>query len=208
MDLKNHLTYRDKNFTELFDFNPTIEIGNELKILIDERMKKFVIAGDNYDYKEKNSDLIPLSSVTSCRHRIVESKEEIFFRDSLGRTGRFTPRAFSYAYDFVINIETNLPFMRRMEFKINEYMIGKDNPTLIQVSEEKFTNKIKDFSRWKECIRGKSITPKMLKILLNTKHMNTMQKKCVRQFCKVKKMQITVIMTNLNILFVNGVVQR
>ena len=84
MDLKNHLTYRDKNFTELFDFNPTIEIGNELKILIDERMKKFVIAGDNYDYKEKNSDLIPLSSVTSCRHRIVESKEEIFFRDSLG----------------------------------------------------------------------------------------------------------------------------
>ena len=71
MDLKNHLTYRDKNFTELFDFNPTIEIGNELKILIDERMKKFVIAGDNYDYKEKNSDLIPLSSVTSCRHRIV-----------------------------------------------------------------------------------------------------------------------------------------
>lgn len=155
MDLKNHLTYRDKNFTELFDFNPTIEIGNELKILIDERMKKFVIAGDNYDYKEKNSDLISLTSVTSCRHRVVESKEEIFFRDSLGRTGRFTPRAFSYAYDFVINIETNLPFMRRMEFKINEYMIGKDNPTLIQVSEEKFTNKIKDFFKMERMYPGK-----------------------------------------------------
>lgn len=24
VDLKNHLTYRDKNFTELFDFNPTM----------------------------------------------------------------------------------------------------------------------------------------------------------------------------------------
>ena len=45
--------------------------------------------------------------------------------------------------------------MRRMEFKINEYMIGKDNPTLIQVSEEKFTNKIKDFFKMERMYPGK-----------------------------------------------------
>lgn len=155
VDLKNHLTYRDKNFTELFDFNPTIEIGNELKILIDERMKKFVIASEDYDYKEKNSDLIPLTSVTSCRHRVVESKDEIFFRDALGRTGRFTPRAFNYSYDFVINIETNIPFMSKMEFKINRCRVGSDNPTTIQVSKENFTNKIKDFFKMERMYPGK-----------------------------------------------------
>ena len=95
--------------------------------------------------------------------------------------------------------------MSKMEFKINRCRVGSDNPTTIQVSKENFTNKIKDFFKMERMYPG---TLKMLKIPLNTKHMNIMQKRCVRQFYKEKKMHITVIMTNQNILFVSGVVQR
>lgn len=155
LDIQNHTTYRDKNFTELFDFNPTIKIGDELQVLIDERMKKFIIARCSSDYKEVNSDLISFNSILSCNPRIVQSRDEIFFRDSLGRTGRFTPRAFAYKYDFMINIETNIPFMSRIDFKVNESMVGSNQPTTIQVSEEKFTNKIKDFFKMNRMYPGK-----------------------------------------------------
>ncbi len=117
-DIKAQLDYREKNRDAVAAFNVTSVYGRDMKVVVDESAKKFMVTRAR-NYNEANPDVIDFKDVTGVQVDIDEERTEDMREDSEGNEISYNPPKFFYAYDFKIIINVNNPYFDTIEFKLN-----------------------------------------------------------------------------------------
>lgn len=116
------LKYREQNQAAVAAFQITRTIGTSTKVYLDEINKKFMIS-DASDLQKANPDVIDAGAVTNAALDIKEMKNEIYRKNSEGKSVAYIPARYDYAYDFFVNIDVNHPYFDRMRVKVNNSSI-------------------------------------------------------------------------------------
>ena len=126
-EMKQHLAYREQNKQALVCFNPTIVIGENMKVYVDQQTGNFVVSRrGKSDWNTESPDVLPLSSVVSCNCSVVEEKEEIFTKDAQGNRISYNPSRYEYSYDFEVALKVNNPWFDDIDFQINSSSIDSE----------------------------------------------------------------------------------
>lgn len=125
-EIKQQLEYREKNQQELYSFQPSWRIGENDKLIAEERNGvpyRFVVSTAN-DYIEENADLIYFKDVSSCSVDIDESSREIKQKNAEGEMVSYNPPRYEYSYDFRVNLTIeNNPYFSEIRFKLNNFSV-------------------------------------------------------------------------------------
>ena len=117
-EIKQQLQYREQNKIAAAAFSPTVEFGDDMKVMIDQRSGTFAVTRYT-DFAKYNPDIIPISSVISVIADVDEDRDEVYTTDSNGRNVSYNPPRYTYKYDFNIRINVNHPYFSEITFKLN-----------------------------------------------------------------------------------------
>ena len=131
-EVQYQLACRKKNVELLQVFCPTRTIGGNTKILVDETKGQFVVAFSKH-FRNENADVIDCSSITDCSIDVVESRNEIKYRDSNDNIKSFNPPCYAYSYDFFIEITVNIPYIECIRFQLNDTPVDNGQETIIKI---------------------------------------------------------------------------
>ncbi|MBQ1307758.1 MAG: DUF4428 domain-containing protein [Erysipelotrichaceae bacterium] len=126
--IKEQLKYREENQKKLASFNPTRIVGDHYKFYIDEPNRCFVVSYLNTKWKEANPDLIRFSDVRNMSVEIEEDEDELYTKDSEGKSVSYNPPRYEYEYDFKFHIDVNHPYFDDMDFTLNAMSNKPENP--------------------------------------------------------------------------------
>lgn len=121
-DIERQLAAREENRKRVAAFSPTREIGESWRVLIDARMGA-IIATDARDWRSANPDVIDFSQVKSASSRLDESRVELYDRDSQGNRVSYRPPRYEYDYNFYVTISIEHPYIDKIEFRLNDWLI-------------------------------------------------------------------------------------
>ncbi len=117
-EIKGQLAYREENRKKVAAFHTTRTLGKNMKVLLDEDARKFMVT-DARDLAEANPDVLDFADVTGCNLDIDESSTEIMRQGKDGKELSYNPPRYEYSYDFYITIHVNNPYFDEIRFKIN-----------------------------------------------------------------------------------------
>ena len=126
--IKEQLAYREENEKKLKSFNPTRIVGDHYKFYIDEPNKCFVVSYLNTKWREANPDLIRFSDVRNMSVKIDEDEDELYYKDSEGKSVSYNPPRYEYEYDFKFHIDVEHPYFDDMDFTLNGSSGKPENP--------------------------------------------------------------------------------
>ena len=128
--IRAQLAYRAENQEALKSFRSTRVIGEENKVYIDEKTRRFFVARRE-DIQAENPDIISFEQVLDCRLDIDESREEIMreTRDKDGNIQKvsYNPKRYVYQYDFDMIIRVEHPFFDDLRFRLNDTTLELEN---------------------------------------------------------------------------------
>ena len=142
-NIRYQIYWRRENNKKLQLFYPTISLGTDFKVLIDEIKSQFTIAR-NGNYIQDKSDIISCANITSCNIDIKENKKEVKYKDSNGEKHSFVPPFYAYSYDFFVSIDVNIPYIKTMKFKLNKNRINNGQNLIVDMPQTGIFNKFKD----------------------------------------------------------------
>lgn len=117
--IKAQLRYREENQANLATFHPTLSLGDDTKLLVDEDARKFVVT-DARDLVADNPDLLGFDMVTGVELDIDEDQDEAETQDKDGKSVSYNPPRFDYSYDFHVVIRVNHPWFNEIRFRLND----------------------------------------------------------------------------------------
>ncbi len=121
-DINAQLAYREANKAQVAAFNPTLTLGENTKVYIDEPAGKFLVTS-NSRWRDANPDVIELSQLTGCDYNVKESRSEIKRKMPDGTEQSFNPPRYDIDYDFDITINVNSPWFDEINFRVNPHRI-------------------------------------------------------------------------------------
>ena len=98
-EIREQLDYREANKAEVKKFRTTRTFGENMKILLDEDARKFMVT-DERNIIAANPDVLDFSDVTGCIIDVDEDKREIM-RDTENGEVSYVPPRYEYSYDFL-----------------------------------------------------------------------------------------------------------
>ena len=119
-EIKRHLEYREQNKQSVAQFNPSMVLGNNTKVYIDQNMGCFAVSGDR-DWRSKNPDIIPLNQVSNVHTEVKENKREIYKKDAEGKNVSYNPKQYEYSYEFEVEINVNSQYFDEIKFELSDY---------------------------------------------------------------------------------------
>lgn len=134
---------RKQNYEKLNKFNPTIIMGTDFKILIDEEKGEFAVSKSE-NYMADKPDIISCADMNRCIVDIIEHRKEVKYKDSNGEVHSFAPPYFAYSYDFFVEIGVNIPYINVIKFKVNSLRVDNGQRKLIDMGQDGIINKLKD----------------------------------------------------------------
>ena len=133
-DLRKQIEER-KNNEQLFrNFVPTISIGKQSRLLIDELSGQFVVLSALHKDGGQTPDVMSISKLKDCSIEIVEEKKEVKYKDFQNNIKSFSPPYYAYSYDFFVMISVNIPYIQSIRIKINSTPIDNDQPHILEKS--------------------------------------------------------------------------
>lgn len=117
-EIKGQMAYREENKEAVRAFHTTRSLGENMKLLIDEDAKKFMVTNAG-NLESANPDVLDFSQVTGCRLDVDEDKDEQYKEDSQGNRESYNPPRYHYSYDFYMKIDVNHPYFNEISFKLN-----------------------------------------------------------------------------------------
>ena len=128
-DIRKQLEYREANKLEVASFHTTRSFGTDIKVLIDEDAKKFMVTSAR-NLIEANPDVLSFSQVTGCDLNIDEDRDEAMKTDNDGNSVSYNPPRFTYSYSFEMIIRVNHPYFDTIKFELSpsDVEINPDNP--------------------------------------------------------------------------------
>lgn len=122
--MKAHLQYREENKNVLRSFSPSITLGEDKKIYIDQMKGTFVVSRNKPgSWEEENPDVIPLSQITSCGLDIDEDRDEIYTQNGQGQRVSYNPPQYKYYYNFKLKFLVNNPYFDDFEVRLNNFRV-------------------------------------------------------------------------------------
>ena len=122
--MKAHLQYREENKNVLRSFSPSITLGEDKKIYIDQMNRTFVVSRNKPgSWAEENPDVIPLSQITSCGLDIDEDRDEIYTQNGQGQRVSYNPPQYKYYYNFKLKFLVNNPYFDDFEVRLNNFRV-------------------------------------------------------------------------------------
>ena len=127
-DIKDQLEYREENKKAVADFAKSREIGEMMKVILDEDAGTFMVteAEDEDELAEESPDVISFDDVTECNLYVDDEKEEIFWIDDEGNDVSYDPKRYDYSFEFRMEILLDHPFIDAIEFQLNEDTLDID----------------------------------------------------------------------------------
>ena len=119
-DIKQHLQYREENKQRVSQFSPTMTLGNETKVYIDQNTGTFTVSSAR-DWRSTNPDIINISQVSGVSTEAKEHKKEIFRKDAEGHNVSYNPRRYEYSYEFETTINVNSPYFDEIKFDLTTF---------------------------------------------------------------------------------------
>ena len=116
-EIREQLDYREANKAEVKKFRTTRTFGENMKILLDEDARKFMVT-DERNIIAANPDVLDFSDVTGCIIDVDEDKREIM-RDTENGEVSYIPPRYEYSYDFDIVINVRNPYFDEIRFRLN-----------------------------------------------------------------------------------------
>ncbi len=128
-EIKEQLAYREDNKEAVKAFHVTRSFGRNMKILLDEDNRKFMVTSAR-DLEEANPDVLDYSMVTGCDLNIDENRDEIFREDKEGNSVSYNPPRYEYYYYFDMIIRVNHPYFDEIRFRLNNSSVrtGEHRP--------------------------------------------------------------------------------
>lgn len=117
-DIREQLDYREANKEKVAAFHVTRTMGNNMKVLIDEDARTFMVTSAS-NLQDANPDVLKYEDVTGCNYKIDEHKTELKRKDAEGKEVSFSPPRYKYEYDFEVTINVNNPYFDEISFKVN-----------------------------------------------------------------------------------------
>lgn len=132
-DIKEHLKYREENkhSDRLKNFSPTISLGEYEILRIDEKNGSWLLKTEKR-FNNENPDIFKLSQITDVE--FIRKKECLnrFDSDTVSRrkNKRFKSKKNRfpvYGYWFYVVIKINHPCFKKIDMRINKYIISEKN---------------------------------------------------------------------------------
>ncbi len=117
-EIKEQLAYREQNKEAVRAFHTTRSMGENMKLLIDEDAKKFMVT-DSSNLESANPDVLDFSQVTGCRVDVDENKIEQYTKDKEGNSVSYNPKRYRYSYNFFMEIGVNHKYFNEIKFRLN-----------------------------------------------------------------------------------------
>lgn len=122
--MKAHLQYREENKAVLRAFSPTLTLGEDKKIYIDQMKGNFVVSRFTPgNWSEENPDVMPIASITSCGLDIDEDRDEIYMRNGEGQNVSYNPPRYNFYYNFKLKFLVSNPYFDDFEVKLNNFRV-------------------------------------------------------------------------------------
>ena len=99
-DIKEQLAYREQNKERLSSFNPTVTYGHGTKVYVDQPNGCFVVSRRS-NYRDDNPDIINFSQVSSANYNIEEHRNQLYTKDSEGRSVPYNPPRYEYSLSLI-----------------------------------------------------------------------------------------------------------
>ena len=147
--IKEQLAYREANKTAVAAFRTTRALGDDVKLLLDEDARRFMVT-DARDLLKENPDVLDFSQVTGCRLTIDEDAEEEMREDKDGNSVSYNPKRFCYSYDFTVTINVNHPYFDEIEFKLNDTAVETTEGEAVPVFRKPNPELNSDYAAYKE----------------------------------------------------------
>ena len=116
-EIRRHLLYRAQNVRELAALRPTVAIGANTKVYIDENARKFFVTHLT-DWRDANPDIVDFSQVIDVQTEVTEHRTEEYHRDREGRQVSFNPPRYRFSYEFETTILVDSPYFSRIHFEL------------------------------------------------------------------------------------------
>ena len=117
-EIKAQLAYREENREAVKAFHTTRTLGRNVKVLLDEDARKFMVTSAR-DLEEANPDVLDFAQVTGCDLDVDKSRSEIYRKDKDGKNISYNPKKYEYSYNFYVIIHVNHPYFDEMRFRLN-----------------------------------------------------------------------------------------
>ena len=122
--IRQHLQYREENMNALRAFAPTLTLGEDKKVYIDQMKGNFVVSRNKPgSWDEENPDVMPIASITSCGLDIDEDRDEIYMRNGEGQNVSYNPPQYKYYYNFKLKFLVNNPYFDDFEVRLNNFRV-------------------------------------------------------------------------------------
>ena len=125
-EIEEQLAYRDRNREALHSFRPGRRIGENYKLIAEERggvPYRFVVSSGD-DFAEENADIVLFSDVSSCNIDIDEYRTELKRRNSNDEMVSYNPPRYEYSFNFYVKLTIeNNPYFDEMRFKLNNFSV-------------------------------------------------------------------------------------
>ncbi len=123
-EIREQLDYREANKAEVAKFRTTRTFGENMKILLDEDARKFMVT-DERNLVAANPDVLDFSDVTGCSIDVDEDRREIMCDTENGEVSYVPPR-YEYSYDFDIVINVRNPYFDEIRFRLNSSSVDME----------------------------------------------------------------------------------
>ncbi|MBQ7161781.1 MAG: DUF4428 domain-containing protein [Clostridia bacterium] len=147
--IKEQLDYREENKKAVAAFHTTLSYGEDVKLLIDEDAKKFMVTRAR-DLIEANPDVLDFSQVTGVDIDVDEDRTEATFENGEGEEVSFTPPRYTFSYDFNIVIRVNSPYFDTVEFRLNRSSVEINPNSPVPMSAAPKPSLNLDYRRYEE----------------------------------------------------------
>lgn len=118
-DIKKHILYREENERSLDSIHPSLVIGSDTKVYIDEGRGKFFVTRSS-DWRSSNPDIIDISQVSSSNVDVKEDRKEIYRQNSEGKQESYSPPRYEHTYRFMAEILINSPWFSEIQFELTD----------------------------------------------------------------------------------------
>lgn len=134
VEVREQLADREANRAFVATFNPTLSMGDNTKVYVDEAAGKFIVTSTSR-WRDDNPDVLDLTQVTGCNYNVEESRTEIMREKSDGTRESYNPKRWDVDYDFYVTITVNHRWFDDIRFKVNSRRIETRNSAEYQEAE-------------------------------------------------------------------------
>ncbi len=123
-EIREQLDYREANKAEVAKFRTTRTFGENMKILLDEDARKFMVTSER-NIVVANPDVLDFADVTGCSIDVDEDRREIM-RDTENGEVSYVPPRYEYSYDFDVVINVRNPYFDEIRFRLNNSSVDME----------------------------------------------------------------------------------